>query len=161
MDFQYLNKFSFLMFSLPELLQSSQTSSRAPRGLPELPQPLESTPPQDSPFSGNVQSEKLIILLRTMQLDFFRNLSPPAPQSSQSSPRALPELSQSSPRALPELSPDLPRLWKVLVMLMGMGMGIVMLWCPLDSRILFFFVLDTWDIYSIGSFFLRVLWSLQ
>ena len=119
-DSQSFPEFPRAAPELPELSQCSQSSGRA---LLRLPQPLESTPPQDWPFPGNVQSEKLIILVRTVRLDFFKNLGPQLPRAPQSSP----ELSQSSPRALPELSPDLPRLWKVLVMLMGMGMGIVML----------------------------------
>ena len=59
-----------------------------------------------------MQSEKCIILVRTVRLDFFRNLGPQlprAPQSSSELPRAPPELSQSSPRALPELSQGSPR----------------------------------------------------
>ena len=96
-----------------------QSCPRAPRALPVLPELWESSsqtppgsgkypPPQDWPFPGNVQSEKLTILVRTVRLDFFRNLGSSSPEllrAPQSSPRALPQL--------PELSPDSPRLWKV------------------------------------------------
>ena len=101
-DSQSFPEFPRAAPELPELSQCSQSSGRA---LPRLPQALESTPPQDWPFPGNVQSEKLTILVRTVRLDFFKNLGPQLPRAPQSSPRALPEL--------PELSPDSPRLWKV------------------------------------------------
>ena len=119
-DSQSFPEFPRAAPELPELSQCSQSSGRA---LPRLPQALESTPPQDWPFPGHVQSAKLTILVRTVWLDFFRNLGPQLHRAPQSSP----ELPQSSPRALPELSPDLPRLWEVSVMLMGMGMGMVVL----------------------------------
>ena len=84
----------------PELSQCSQSSGRA---LPRLPQALESTPPQDWPFPGHVQSAKLTILVRTARLDFFRNLGPQLPRAPQSSPE-LPQSSPRAPRALPRLS---------------------------------------------------------
>ena len=102
--FQDSQSFPELLRAAPELPELSQCSQSSGRALPRLPQALESTPPQDWPFPGNVQSEKLTILVRTVRLDFFQEFRPPAPQSSSELPRAPPELSQSSPRALPRLS---------------------------------------------------------
>ena len=107
--FQDSQNFPELPRAAPELPELSQCSQSSGRALPRLPQALESTPPQDWSFPGNVQSEKLTILVRTVRLDFFKNLGPQLPRAPQSSP----ELPQSSPRAPPERSPDSPRLWKV------------------------------------------------
>ena len=102
--FQDSQNFPELPRAAPELPELSQCSQSSGRALPRLPQALESTPPQDWPFPGNVQSEKLIILVRTARLDFFWNLCSSSPEllrAPQSSPRALPELSQSSSQISP------------------------------------------------------------
>ena len=99
-DSQSFPEFPRAAPELPELSQCSQSSGRA---LPRLPQALESTPPQDWPFPGNVQSEKLTILVRTVRLDFFKNLGPQLPRAPQSSPE-LPQSFPRAPRALPRLS---------------------------------------------------------